>query len=520
MVFSDKSILIVERKLAMDFSLKNWLKLILFYYLSAIFIVLFFSSCKDGDSITEPAMTTSREMPDNAIPGVAYLGCGYDAYGEYAATNSVMFPIIDFRYYSEIEARGNTYKLPEDVRYLFLNDYTYASTYGRYASEYLNKMTQSASLSTSYGGFFSSTVTTNFSEEKYTSYDYAFCSIHRCVRFWRLSLPYTDFDKLRSMMLAEAKDDIDHLDPLLLFKKYGTHLTTEVIIGARADYHCEVEKNLSTLEIKTKISACAEASFKKFTGSGDYSGEWDEYVKIFRFNSSTYLRVTGGRAEYGMLISEEGEYRDWLDTIEENPVLCSFTGNSLLPIWDLCENEARRQEVLNVFSEFAGTRRLPDIVKTVITDMKVISLDNSYVEPHLDFGYKYLPVDLNATVGGKYIYIQYKEGLEGEDAIDSIGCVIQGQDGYIPEGWVKLPQDLNAGAGGDDIFLCYKKVKQPQNPIRRLLVTINNQEIPDDFEVVKNLGWDGIQDLNRHAGGAFIWLSFSREQPRNDAWGE
>jgi hypothetical protein len=29
-------------------------------------------------------------------------------------------------------------------------------------------------------------------------------------------------------MLPEDKDNIDHLDPLLPFKKYGTHLTIQI----------------------------------------------------------------------------------------------------------------------------------------------------------------------------------------------------------------------------------------------------------------------------------------------------
>jgi hypothetical protein len=171
-------------------------------------------------------------------------------------------------------------------------------------------MSQSISMSASYGAFFTASVTTNFSRDKYTSYDYAFCTIERCIRFWRLTLPFTDIEKLRTLMLSEARDDIDTMDPEILFEKYGTHLTTEVVVGARADYNCEVEKNESTENIKTKISACAEASFKAFTGSGEYSGEWETDIKTFQSNSSIYLKVAGGRAEYGLLISEEGEYRE------------------------------------------------------------------------------------------------------------------------------------------------------------------------------------------------------------------
>ncbi len=503
----------------MDLKSKKARTTFLFLCLLILLITFFTISCKE--SITQPEQETQfqslREIPDNAIPGVTYLGCGYNAFGEYAATISVKHPIIDFKHYSTVEARGTTYDLPTECQYLYLNDYTYSSNYGRYASEYLERMSQSISMSTSYGGFFTASVTTNFSREKYTSYDYAFCTIQRCVRFWRLTLPFTDVEKLREMMLTEARDDIDNLEPKLLFGKYGTHLTTEIIVGARADYNCEVEKNIETENIKTKISACAEASFKAFTGSGEYSGEWEEDLKTFRSNSSIYLRVAGGRAEYGLLISEEGEYRDWLETIEENPVMCSFTENSLLPIWELCVDEGRRQEVLDAFYTYAGKYRLPDLLKSIITDMKIMVLGAGRPDLYVDYGYQYLPEDLNADAGGDYIYIQYKQGLEGEDAIDSIGFIMQGQDYAIPEGWVKLPEDLNAGAGGDFIYLCYKKTKQPEIPIRRLAVIWGGTPVPEGFQTSINLATGGPQDLNQGTGDRGIWLTYSYEQPK-DAW--
>jgi len=489
---------------------------------STLYLILFSTSCsEDPVSANQPDQPVTRDIPADAIPGITYLGTGYDAFGEYASTRAVMAPVIGLTSYTDVNALGNSYKIPQDVTFLNVSNFNYESNYGRFVSEYLSNRRQSVTLSASYGGFFSSTVKTNFTEEKYTSNDYAFCTVTRSIQLWRLSLPYTDIDKLRSMMLPTAREDINNLDPVLLFKKYGTHLTTEIDIGARADYHTEIEKNLETLEIKTEIVATAEASFKKASGSAEYDASFDEKVSLFNVNSTRKIRVSGGSSELALQISEEGKFNQWLETITENPVLCDFTRNSLIPIWDLCDTDARRQELLIALADYAGTKELPPIVKTNIADIKVISIGTGNYEPYVDFGYTIIPRDLNYEAGGNYIYFQYKEEPEGGEAIDSIGFVVKGQDGFIPPGWVKLPQDLNAGAGGADIFLCYKKAAQPVNPIRRLMVTLNNEVIPPDFETGKNLGWNSPQDLAQGTGnGVYIYLSYSREQPLGDSWGD
>jgi hypothetical protein len=206
-----------------------------------------------------------------------------------------------------------------------------------------------------------------------------------------------------------------------------------------------------------------------------------------------------------------------LETIEDNPVMSSFTENSLLPIWDLCVDENRKQELIDAFQNYVEKNRLPDLLKSVITDMKVMILGHGRPDLHVEYGYEYLPQDLNADAGGEYIYIEYKNGLEGEDAIDDIGFVIQNQDSAIPADWVKLPQDLNTGAGGDFIYLCYKKSKQPENPIRRLQVIWGGQTVPEGYQVAKNLATGGIQDLNSGTDDRAIWLTYSYDQP-TDAW--
>ena len=168
----------------------------------------------------------------------------------------------------------------------------------------------------------------------------------------------------------------------------------------------------------------------------------------------------------------------------------------------------------------ATTRQLPETVKKVISDIKIIVSGSGNYEPLVDFGYNVLPHDLNRDAGGNYVYVQYKEEPEGQEAIDSLGFLVNGQ--VTPENWVKLPEDLNSGVGGSPyIYLSYDKTIHPANPIRRLMITHNNQQIPEDFEVGKNLISGAPQDLAQGTGNdLWIYLSYSREQPQEDAWGD
>lgn len=458
--------------------------------------------------------TDSNGQVGSLIPGVSYLGCGYNVFGEYAAIIDVKDRIIEFDQYKTQEARGSIYDLPSEVQYLYLNDYTYNSTYGEYSYQYREKMSQSVGMSASYG-FFGASVTANFSEEKYQSFDYAFCTIHRCVRFWKLSLPYTDLQALRSMMSAEARDDLTNLAPAVLFTKYGTHFTTEVIIGARADYHCEIEKTEESKTIKTRITACAEASFKKFTGSTDYIGVTESELQTFSSNSTQHLRVTGGKAEYGLLISEKGDYEEWMNSIEENPVLCDFTESSLVPIWDLCEDNARKQQLIAEFESYAGNFGLPELLNKSIVDIRIISGGTSGIDP--DEGYEIIRTDLNRDAGGKYIYITYKEGLDNQESITDV-TFVTGRGASAPGGYTKIPGDLNEGAGGAYVYLCYK-TGISDYPIRRLTVLVGkNTQSPPGFYKVNNYYSNSPQDLNEGAGGNYIWLAYSRENP--GAWEE
>ena len=290
----------------------------------------------------------------------------------------------------------------------------------------------------------------------------------------------------------------------LLFSKYGTHFIAELIIGARADYNTCVSKSEETSSIKNNFHACAEASFKKKSGSGDFNIVTEQQLQIFQANSYENLKVAGGKSEYGSYIFQTGNYEKWIESIDnyENLTISDFTENSLIPIWELCADDTRKNQLIAAFDSYAGQFELPALVDNAIDGLYFEVSDYAVVTP--DPGWTLINVDLNREAGGKYIYLCYRNGLEDQEAISAITFIVNNQE--TPPGFNKTNQDLNEGSGGAFVYLCYKK-EITNNPIRRVNILIGGNAQPEPgFYFGQNYYWYEKQDLNHGAGGNFIWL--------------
>ena len=457
--------------------------------------------------------TEATDPADNLLPGVAYMGHGYNVFGDYAKAEYVKSPLFNFSDYSSITVGGKSFNIPVEMEYTYVNSADFKSVSGLNSSEYRESMSINANLSGTYS-FFSLSVKNNYNEEQYRSNYKAFCTIQNVIKLWKLTLPYTDFTELKSMLTDEARKDIANLSPDVLFNKYGTHFLAELIIGARADYNTCVTKCVSTSTIKNNFSVCAEASFKKKSGSGSFNMVTEEQLQCFESNSFQNLKVSGGRSEYGSYIFQAGNYDKWIESINniENLTISDFTDNSLLPIWELAADDTRKNQLSSAFDSYADQFAFPSLVDDAINDFYFEVADYPVVTP--DPGWMMVNVDLNRDAGGKYIFLCFKNGLDDQEAISAITFVINSQQ--TPPGYTKNPQDLNEGSGGEFIYLCYKK-EITSNPIRRVDVLIGQNAQPETgFHFAKNYWSDIKQDLNQGAGGNFLWMVYSYDFP--DPW--
>jgi len=475
-----------------------------FLWVMGLALVVAFSACQKDDNEPEPV-----NLP--GLPGVNYLGRGYNAFGEFAAAGELKSAMINFDQYRKEKVGEKEYKVPEDADVQFLGSNEFNSISGQTIGEYQDKRITSAGLSAGYP-FFSGSVTANFQAIHYRTLNYSFVNVSNTVNLWKVSLPY-DAALLRPMLTEEAKANLAGMAPQDLFSKYGTHLLVSATIGGRADYFVAVEKNEATSQLD--LAAAAEASFKE--SIGEIAPQYAEMINTLRAHSFIGIKVQGGSAECAKNIFGAGNYQAWANSVEGAPALSNLSNLSLMPVWELCETSERRAEIEQAFNQYASGFELPGIVtnaKTSITDILIKAGPQSDPYYYQEAGYKVIPENLNEQASGDYVYLMYKEGLDVEASINELSTV-SGVGPKAPAGWFRIETNLNEGTGSGDpeIYLCYKKQAFSESPIRQLRVLKGeNPPLPYGFEFVKNYYYGNVQDLNHGAGGMPVFLAYSRNE--------
>lgn len=122
---------------------------------------------------------------------------------------------------------------------------------------------------------------------------------------------------------------------------------------------------------------------------------------------------------------------------------------------------------------------------------------------------KNAPQDLNESVGGQYIYLcehrQSGSDTDGQKCITDIQFVT-GENAKPPLGYEIIRQDLNRGAGGEYIYLCYKLEDYDSERAIKDISFVKG----DNPEIFPPYGYKKVpQDLNAGSGGLYIFLCYT-----------
>ncbi|ROI26834.1 hypothetical protein DPX16_23852 [Anabarilius grahami] len=127
-------------------------------------------------------------------------------------------------------------------------------------------------------------------------------------------------------------------------------------------------------------------------------------------------------------------------------------------------------------------------------------------------GYQLINVNLNQGTGGSQVLLWYKKEC-GNKPVTRIQTSFSNdmKSGLAEAGYELVNRDLNAGSCGDHIFLWYFCGSTEHDiPIVNLKVSKEAKEEP----ALLQDGWERLGcNLNRKAGGNFIYLWVKREKP-------
>ena len=290
-------------------------------------------------------------------PGITVVGSGYDIFDEYANNKSVTEPLFNFNEYSSKPMDdGQEYKVPGLLRLKYINEKDYKTTEGSSLRQYATSMSVGLGLGVD-GLVFSGSVDTRFGKEKSGKESNYFYTITDWTRVWEVYINPLK-DDLRSYLTADAKNAIDTWPADKLFDIFGTHYVSSGYFGGAMEFN--LSESFSSASEAKSIAVSVQAQYQAVSASADFSLDKSQVNENFKSNVKVYAR--GGDVQYANKSSagDNSQYNEWVKTIPVKAVLIDFKKGSLVPLWELADNQTRKNELKSAFTKKLAQYPLPE----------------------------------------------------------------------------------------------------------------------------------------------------------------
>ncbi|KAI0693082.1 hypothetical protein BC835DRAFT_1416168 [Cytidiella melzeri] len=318
----------------------------------------------DAPAIMKEKGTTPFDEPEstpsNLIPGLRTLGSTYDVLrGQYADSLSTKQQVIDWdkTEFHPQEFGGKTYNVSEAVNFNYNTKGNYYSSSGTTATEYIMELSSHADLGVGFRGF-SASASVDFTKSQLQNLSHAFTRVTHEATHYSLSLiPPTE---IRPLLKSWFVNDLENMEPLDLYQKYGTHLLNSLTIGGRALFLTATDTRSYSSEISFSVAAKISASYKLADGHMELSAE--ERAAMNSFNASSEFSITtkGGDPKYG---NEEflKNVEAWAGSIIDYPEFVDFGSfPCLIGLWDFASTTDRCNVLKEAYKTYVA-QYTPDL---------------------------------------------------------------------------------------------------------------------------------------------------------------
>lgn len=321
-----------------------------------------------------------------------------------------------------------------------------------------------------------------------------------------------EYEELRSCLNNDFVTLVNTGNYQKVFEKYGTHLVRQAYVGGRLIVEFETKKECKKSEDELKMMA--EQSYNEFSSSSSTTSK----NSIEEFESNCTYSISGSGGNLSTLpskLDDTSSYTGWTGTIASNPAM--YQVNDCIPIWDLFD-DANVQKNMKIAYYKYFNKYLEETRESIpfVSSLRVTSRGNGDVDKELktgeivtktDASKGYINSDLNKGSGGKYIYLIYEKGVDPSKKIVDIRTNYIGErERPTSNVYVRINKDLNEGAGGAYIYFEYKQENNLILPGYQDLCTRNDAyDLNDNWVPIRSEDGE-IVDLNKGAGGAYIYL--------------
>ncbi|WP_420751930.1 MAC/perforin domain-containing protein [Rhodococcus sp. O3] len=467
--------------------------------------------------LTKFAETAPLKPPHPLIPGIEFIGCGYDVFGEYASPNAVVGDIFNFTKAKSFtpyayKPGAKPWSVPAPVVVKPIGVSSHRTRSGTSILEYSEEW----KTDTGVGGgflFFGGEAEATFASRKRYEVENYFTSVQFNQPLYSLRLDVT-VAEARELLLPAFKEDLESGSPDRLFATYGTHVLTGIVMGGALSQSTVTDQQQYNSSVAIDVAAKASFDIAVVRGSASISSEMKSAVSEFRKHSYVDYQAVGGDPTLRAGASDsKAKFDEWVASIPGDPAPIDFipfaAWPSLVPVWELATSAARRRKLKEAYKGYAQAMSAKvDLLGPVVGKLQVITGGSRGIAPPA--GFEKIPVDLNRGAGGDFIFLCMQKltrarlSQAGINPITGLK-VVYGKNTPAPAGYEKIDVDLNKGAGGEFVYLSYKR-GEPEKAVRDIrIIHGNNASIEPPIPYTKL-----PQDLNKGSGGDWIFACYAR----------
>lgn len=292
------------------------------------------------------------------------LGYGYDITGRYANSESAKLQVVDIQKF--ISQHPSDYDVNTNVEQYFEyygggNAYEYADTLSQKYKASLN-LTKAIFSAEAHGTF---NTIGSFSSK------YAYASINMNIKQKRLRI-FAETATLRNSYLsANFKSDLNTLSPSSLVQKYGTHVLTNITLGAKFNMGYRTQTNNSNRKEAVKAGASFNGLFKIFGMSADIN--YSQSAASSNFEQTLFYRTIGGDGTKGLIgelnldaSAPKLTIANWQSTCTPaNAALIDIDKDGFIPLEELITDPTKKAAVKSYINQYINDHQVQLIYETV-----------------------------------------------------------------------------------------------------------------------------------------------------------
>lgn len=191
--------------------------------------------------------------------------------------------------------------------------------------------------------FFENTLTKPFGQSAWSDeYGYGYYSLRFQYKNYKFG---ADDSELQKYLTSAFRKDIDDLEPSALVNKYGTHVLSNIILGAKLDivYQAKTTNVLREKAIQVGFTYALKTVFNIFNGHLDPVNQ--KYLASLSDQTISY-QAFGGKVS-DILEDRTGptlvDIESWLSSRgQDESMLINFGNNGLLPIQNLIADPVKK----------------------------------------------------------------------------------------------------------------------------------------------------------------------------------